>query len=115
MPRLVRNPRVTYCISSQVGCALGCTFCATAAWASCGTFRRRDPGSGAGPDGWTRTGSRARAEPSVFIDGIWASRCTTWITCHRANPPHVPPPAGLGLGKGRITVSTSGLVIAASR
>ena len=29
MPRLVRNPRVTYCISSQVGCAMGCTFCAT--------------------------------------------------------------------------------------
>ncbi|MBK8726287.1 MAG: hypothetical protein IPL96_09550 [Holophagaceae bacterium] len=29
MPRRVRNPRVTYCISSQVGCAMGCTFCAT--------------------------------------------------------------------------------------
>jgi 23S rRNA (adenine2503-C2)-methyltransferase len=29
MPREVRNPRVTLCISSQVGCALGCTFCAT--------------------------------------------------------------------------------------
>ncbi|HJW08301.1 MAG TPA: hypothetical protein VJ483_01630, partial [Holophagaceae bacterium] len=31
MPRRVRNPRVTYCISSQVGCAMGCTFCATGA------------------------------------------------------------------------------------
>lgn len=29
MPREVRNPRVTLCISSQVGCALGCAFCAT--------------------------------------------------------------------------------------
>ena len=29
MPREVRNPRVTLCISSQVGCAMGCTFCAT--------------------------------------------------------------------------------------
>ncbi len=29
MPRRVRNPRVTYCLSSQVGCAMGCTFCAT--------------------------------------------------------------------------------------
>jgi len=29
MPREVRNPRVTLCLSSQVGCAMGCTFCAT--------------------------------------------------------------------------------------
>lgn len=31
MPREVRNPRVTLCISSQVGCAMGCRFCATGA------------------------------------------------------------------------------------
>lgn len=30
MPRAVRQPRVTVCLSSQVGCAMGCTFCATA-------------------------------------------------------------------------------------
>jgi 23S rRNA (adenine2503-C2)-methyltransferase len=30
MPRLLRRPRVTVCLSSQVGCAMGCTFCATA-------------------------------------------------------------------------------------
>ena len=29
MPREVRNPRVTLCVSSQAGCAMGCTFCAT--------------------------------------------------------------------------------------
>ncbi len=29
MPRAVRSPRVTLCISSQVGCAMGCAFCAT--------------------------------------------------------------------------------------
>ena len=29
MPRDVHNPRVTLCISSQVGCAMGCAFCAT--------------------------------------------------------------------------------------
>ena len=28
--RIPRNDRVTFCISSQVGCALGCTFCLTA-------------------------------------------------------------------------------------
>jgi 23S rRNA (adenine2503-C2)-methyltransferase len=30
MPRAVARPRVTVCLSSQVGCAMGCTFCATA-------------------------------------------------------------------------------------
>ncbi len=31
MPRaLLRAPRTTVCLSSQVGCAMGCTFCATA-------------------------------------------------------------------------------------
>ena len=29
MPRAVRSPRVTLCLSSQVGCAMGCAFCAT--------------------------------------------------------------------------------------
>jgi len=29
MPREVHNPRVTLCVSSQVGCAVGCAFCAT--------------------------------------------------------------------------------------
>ena len=31
MPRHAADHRVTYCVSSQVGCALGCTFCATGA------------------------------------------------------------------------------------
>lgn len=30
MPRAVKRPRTTMCLSSQVGCAMGCTFCATA-------------------------------------------------------------------------------------
>lgn len=30
MPRDVKSPRVTLCISSQVGCAMNCAFCATA-------------------------------------------------------------------------------------
>jgi 23S rRNA (adenine2503-C2)-methyltransferase len=29
MPRAIRNPRVTLCISSQIGCAMECDFCAT--------------------------------------------------------------------------------------
>lgn len=30
MPRELSRPRVTVCLSTQVGCAMGCTFCATA-------------------------------------------------------------------------------------
>ncbi len=30
MPRAVKGSRTTVCLSSQVGCAMGCTFCATA-------------------------------------------------------------------------------------
>src|SRR5262245_10967524 len=30
MPRAVGAGRVTLCVSSQVGCGMGCTFCATA-------------------------------------------------------------------------------------
>jgi 23S rRNA (adenine2503-C2)-methyltransferase len=30
MPRDTKSPRTTLCISSQAGCAMGCTFCATA-------------------------------------------------------------------------------------
>jgi 23S rRNA (adenine2503-C2)-methyltransferase len=31
MPREFRGPRLTLCLSSQVGCAMGCTFCASGA------------------------------------------------------------------------------------
>ncbi|MDX9721933.1 MAG: radical SAM protein, partial [Myxococcota bacterium] len=36
MPRQVRVPRVTYCLSTQHGCSVGCRFCASA----CLGFRR---------------------------------------------------------------------------
>ena len=31
LPSEFRDPRLTLCLSSQVGCAMGCTFCATGA------------------------------------------------------------------------------------
>jgi len=37
MPRHTGSERVTLCVSSQVGCAMGCTFCATASMG----FRRQ--------------------------------------------------------------------------
>ena len=107
MPRKVRNPRVTYCISSQVGCAMGCTFCATG---SMGILRNLQPGeilgqvlalmAELGPDrGHLLTlVFMGMGEPLHNLDHLHHA---IRLMCH---------PEGLGLGKGRITVSTSGLV-----
>ena len=107
MPRKVRNPRVTYCLSSQVGCAMGCTFCATG---SMGILRNLQPGeilgqvltlmAELGPDrGHLLTlVFMGMGEPLHNLDHLHHA---IRLMCH---------PAGLGLGKGRITVSTSGLV-----
>ena len=63
--------RVTLCVSSQVGCKMGCTFCATGTLGELGNLSRRgrswsssranrlfnDDGTGAGPRG-VRDGAR---------------------------------------------------------
>ncbi len=107
MPRVVKNARVTMCISSQVGCAMGCTFCATGAM---GIQRNLSAGeivgqvlsvmSALGPG----TSSRltlvfmGMGEPLHNLDHV-----------HRAI--HVlTHSAGLCIPARRITVSTSGLV-----
>jgi 23S rRNA (adenine2503-C2)-methyltransferase len=107
MPRRVRNPRVTYCISSQVGCALGCTFCATG---SMGIQRNLQAGEILGQvlalmlELGPRRGHEltlvfmGMGEPLHNLDHLHRA---VRLLCH---------PLGLGLGKGRITVSTSGLV-----
>lgn len=107
MPRRVRNPRVTYCLSSQVGCALGCTFCATG---SMGIQRNLQAGeilgqtlalmAALGPErGHELTlVFMGMGEPLHNLDHVHRA---IRLLCH---------PAGLGLGKGRITVSTAGLV-----
>jgi 23S rRNA (adenine2503-C2)-methyltransferase len=107
MPRRVRNPRVTYCLSSQVGCAMGCTFCATG---SMGMLRNLQAGeilgqvlalmAELGPNrGHELTlVFMGMGEPLHNLDHLHRA---IRLLCH---------PAGLGLGKGRITVSTSGLV-----
>ena len=107
MPRRVRNPRVTYCLSSQVGCAMGCTFCATG---SMGILRNLSAGEilsqvlalmmDLGPDrGHELTlVFMGMGEPLHNLENLHRA---IRLLCH---------PAGLGLGKGRITVSTAGLV-----
>jgi 23S rRNA (adenine2503-C2)-methyltransferase len=107
MPRDVRAPRVTMCISSQVGCAMGCSFCATA---SMGLQRNLSAGEIVGQVLATmhRLGPHTPNELSLVFMGmgeplhnVGAVVHAIAILCH---------PRGLGLSPRRITVSTSGLV-----
>ena len=107
MPRKVRNPRVTLCVSSQVGCAMGCTFCATG---SMGIVRNLQAGeivaqvlalmAALGPArGHELTlVFMGMGEPLHNLDHLHRA---LRLLCH---------PAGLALGRNRITVSTAGLV-----
>lgn len=107
MPRAVRNPRTTLCLSSQVGCAMGCTFCHTAtmgfirnltaaeivAQALVATRRLGPPDSGR----WTIV-FMGMGEPLHNLDAVLKA---VEIFCD---------PLGLRMSPQRITVSTSGLV-----
>jgi 23S rRNA (adenine2503-C2)-methyltransferase len=107
MPRMDGDPRVTYCISSQVGCALGCTFCATGAM---GIVRNLTAGEIVGQvlalmrELGPRRGDplylvfMGMGEPLHNLDHV--HRAIT-VLCH---------PEGAGLSARRITLSTAGLV-----
>lgn len=107
MPRAVAGGRVTLCISSQVGCAMGCTFCATA---SMGFKRQLSAGEIVAQVAcaMAELGPRHPSELTLVFMGM-------------GEPLHNLPevaraievlcePRGLGLSPRRITVSTSGLV-----
>lgn len=107
MPRDVAGGRVTLCISSQVGCAMGCTFCATA---SMGFGRHLSAGEIVAQvvKATSELGPRHPSELTLVFMGM-------------GEPLHNLPevarairvlcePRGLGLSPRRITVSTSGLV-----
>jgi len=104
--------RTTLCLSSQVGCAMGCTFCATG---QMGILRNLLPGSIAGqvvamlrrhgapvgPDGEpdpVNVVFMGMGEPLHNLDNLMAA--FDLLT----------DPKGLGISPKRITVSTSGLV-----
>jgi 23S rRNA (adenine2503-C2)-methyltransferase len=107
MPRRVRNPRVTFCISSQVGCAMGCTFCATGAM---GILRNLSAGEivgevialirALGPDHSAQVTLvfMGMGEPLHNLNHLHQALC---VLCHAQ---------GLAIASRRITVSTSGLV-----
>ncbi len=107
MPRAVKNPRVTFCVSSQIGCAMGCTFCATG---TMGIVRNLSAGEivgqvlalmrALGPDKGHGLNLvfMGMGEPLHNFDHV--ARAIE-VLCH---------PMGVGMSANRITVSTSGLV-----
>jgi 23S rRNA (adenine2503-C2)-methyltransferase len=107
MPRASGDPRVTFCISSQVGCALGCTFCATGAM---GIVRNLTAGEIVGQvlalmrELGPLRGDRlflvfmGMGEPLHNLDHVHRA---VRVLCHAE---------GAGLSPRRITVSTAGLV-----
>jgi 23S rRNA (adenine2503-C2)-methyltransferase len=108
MPRHVSaGDRVTLCISSQVGCAMGCRFCATA---SMGFVRQLSAGEIVGQVlvALATLGPRHPSELTLVFMGMGeplhnlgnVARAVEVLTA----------PAGLGISPRRITVSTSGLV-----
>jgi 23S rRNA (adenine2503-C2)-methyltransferase len=107
MPRAIGSGRVTLCISSQVGCAMGCGFCATA---SMGFLRHLSAGEIVGQvlRVVAELGPRHPSELTLVFMGMGeplhnlpeVARAIR-VLCH---------PRGLGLSAKRITVSTSGLV-----
>jgi 23S rRNA (adenine2503-C2)-methyltransferase len=107
MPRAVRSPRVTLCLSSQVGCAMGCTFCATGAM---GIRRNLSAGEIVG-----------QVLALVLALGPARPQAVTLVFMGMGEPLHnldnvhrairiLNHPAGLNISTRRITVSTSGLV-----
>ncbi len=107
MPRAVRGGRVTLCISSQVGCGMGCAFCATARM---GFVRQLSAGEIVGQvlTSLHSLGPRHPGALTLVFMGMGeplhnaaAVQKSVELLCH---------PRGLGLSPRRITVSTSGLV-----
>jgi 23S rRNA (adenine2503-C2)-methyltransferase len=112
MPRDVRSPRVTLCLSSQVGCAMGCTFCATGAM---GIRRNLSAGEIVG-----------QVLALIQALGPAQAHSITLVFMGMGEPLHnldhvhqairiLNHPAGLNISTRRITVSTSGLVPAIER
>lgn len=107
MPRATKNPRTTLCLSSQVGCAMGCTFCATG---TMGIVRNLTAGEIVGQ---VLVLMRALGP----LDGQRVNLVFMGMGEPLHNLAHVArairvlcDPAGLGLSERRVTVSTSGLV-----
>lgn len=107
MPRAVKNPRVTLCISSQVGCAMGCTFCHTA---SMGLVRNLTAAEIVGQvvAMLRACGPHQLGRVSVVFMGMGEPLHNLTEVARAVEI--LSEDAGLCIPEGRITVSTSGLV-----
>jgi 23S rRNA (adenine2503-C2)-methyltransferase len=107
MPRAVKNPRVTLCLSSQVGCAMGCTFCATG---TMGIVRNLTAGEIVGQV-LVLMRELGPLKPSALNLVFMGMGEPLHNLAHVARAVRVIcDEAGLGLSERRVVVSTSGLV-----
>jgi 23S rRNA (adenine2503-C2)-methyltransferase len=107
MPREVKNPRVTLCLSSQVGCAMDCAFCATG---SMGLKRNLSAGEiVAQVMALLRTLGPERPHAITLVFMGMGEPLHNLDNVHRAIQ-ILNHPKGLNISTRRITVSTSGLV-----
>ena len=107
MPRAVVRPRVTVCLSSQVGCAMGCTFCATA---KMGLVRNLAPHEIVGQllAVLHRYGPRSAQQLNLVFMGMGEPLHNVEALVRALDV--LCDPAGLGIPPTRITVSTAGHV-----
>lgn len=107
MPRATKNPRVTLCISSQIGCAMGCAFCATG---TMGIVRNLSAGEIVGTvlALMHRLGPRSGHQLTLVFMGMGEPLHNLAHVARAIEVLHHG--SGVGLSPNRITVSTSGLV-----
>jgi len=98
--------RLTLCVSSQAGCALACTFCATG-WSGFG--RQLSPGEIAGQYRASVRWARERGLGSV-TNVVFMGMGEPLANRHNVFPALEILHAGYGVGARRITVSTVGVV-----
>ena len=68
------TPSQTFCLSTQVGCAMGCAFCLTA---KMGIVRNLTAGEIVGQYAYCCANSACSASASTSSSWGWANRCTT--------------------------------------
>ncbi len=102
--------RLTLCVSSQAGCGMGCTFCATARM---GLLRNLRPGEILGQI----IGARAIARPSRITNIVFMGMGEPLANYEAVSTAleAITAPWGLGFSPRRVTVSSVGLVPAIER
>jgi 23S rRNA (adenine2503-C2)-methyltransferase len=107
MPREVTHGKVTLCVSSQIGCAMACSFCATAQMGLRGQLSAGEIVAQV-LVALRELGPRHPGELTLVFMGM-GEPLHNWSRVARALQ-ILQHPGGLGLSPRRITLSTSGLV-----